>query len=160
MPTYPTAAWERLGREIKTARRRGGMSDSALWAQKIGRSTRTLLGLERGEPTGDDTLLRIEEALGWPTGRCIDLLESAADASTPAAAGLDPEMAPSGDLPGNNGPDWSDGEQMSPADETVLMHIPAGALAGLGPAERAEAIAKAKATILQTAREIRRQLDQ
>jgi len=45
---------------------RDGFTRAADWSAYVGRSSRLLLGLERGEPTGDVTLAAIEEALGWP----------------------------------------------------------------------------------------------
>lgn len=49
-------------------RRHEGLANMANWADTIGRSTRILLGLERGEAAGAKTLRRIEEVLGWPPG--------------------------------------------------------------------------------------------
>jgi hypothetical protein len=60
--------WQALGRAVYSARARAGYRDTAKWAARIGRSTRVLLGLERGEPTGGRTLLLVEEALDWPSG--------------------------------------------------------------------------------------------
>lgn len=74
MPKYGHSAWYFLGTQIKTARKQQGMRDTKLWADKVGRSTRVLLGLERGEPVGDDTLELVELALGWPAGRCEVIL--------------------------------------------------------------------------------------
>jgi hypothetical protein len=62
--------WQALGRAVYRGRVKAGFRDTALWAARIGRSTRVLLGLERGEPTGRRTLLMIEEALDWPAGWC------------------------------------------------------------------------------------------
>lgn len=76
MQTYGLSAWRYLGQQIKTARKQAGYRDSKEWAEKVGRSTRILLGLERGETVGDDTLERIELALEWPVGRCEALLAS------------------------------------------------------------------------------------
>lgn len=50
------------------ARLQGGYDDTALWAKAVERSSRVLLGLERGEPTGRKTLSKIETVLGWPVG--------------------------------------------------------------------------------------------
>ncbi len=47
----------------------------------------------------------------------------------------------------------------APQDDAVLASLPAEALEGLGAAERAEVIAAAKLSALQTARAIRRRLD-
>lgn len=46
-----------------------GYADTAIWSEKVGRSTRMLLGLERGEQVGPRTLALIEGVLqkqpGW-----------------------------------------------------------------------------------------------
>lgn len=81
------------------------------------------------------TRKRVSEALGWlPEG--IDRLAR-------------------GQAPTDQTETVSDGDQ----DEGVLMSLPRGAFEGLSPSDREEAIAAAKATLLERAREIRRRLD-
>lgn len=68
-------AWKRLGSAVQAARmRRDDWADTAEWASVVGRSTRVMLGLERGEPTGAKTLRRIEDLLGWPVNYCDKIL--------------------------------------------------------------------------------------
>jgi hypothetical protein len=47
--------WKALGRAVYSARVKAGYRDTARWAATLGRSTRVVLGLERGEPTGRRT---------------------------------------------------------------------------------------------------------
>ncbi len=65
MNQYDDDAWLRLGRAVKRARLEAGYSDTKRWAAAVGRSSRMLLGLERGEPVGDGTLDRVAIALKW-----------------------------------------------------------------------------------------------
>ena len=74
MQDYGYSAWLYLGSQIKTARKQAGLRNSKMWADRVGRSTRVLLGLERGERVGDDTLELVETALGWTLGRCEEIL--------------------------------------------------------------------------------------
>lgn len=74
MPNYEHDDWLRLGRAVYSARNSAGLRDTKVWASKVGRSTRMLLGLERGEPVGRGTLDAIEKALGWPLGRSHEVL--------------------------------------------------------------------------------------
>ena len=74
MAEYSLSAWRYLGGQVKTARKQAGYRDIKEWAEVVGRSTRVLLGLERGEKVGDDTLERIETALGWELGHCEVML--------------------------------------------------------------------------------------
>jgi hypothetical protein len=83
-----TEDWIRLGRAVKDARKRAGYRDMKIWAGKVGRSTRMLQGLERGEPVGGGTLELVEDALERHRGWTLDLL-----------AGGEP-VGPVGDAPG------------------------------------------------------------
>lgn len=76
---HDLAAWQRLGRAVKEARKEAGYADMKAWALKVERTSRTLLGLERGEPTGDATLERIEAELDWPKGRVQAILSGDPD---------------------------------------------------------------------------------
>lgn len=68
--------WRRLGTAVQAARlRHDGWDDTNEWASVIGRSSRVLLGLERGEQTGARTLRRVEEVLSWPPGWCDRILD-------------------------------------------------------------------------------------
>lgn len=60
--------WEELGRAVLAARMRSGYADTRKWADTVGRSSRMLLGLERGEHVGPKTLTKVEDTLGWPVG--------------------------------------------------------------------------------------------
>jgi hypothetical protein len=86
--------WQALGRAVYSARARAGYRDTAKWAARIGRSTRVLLGLERGEPTGGRTLLLVEEALGWPAGWTDRILTGQADGPPESSVGPVAEDAP------------------------------------------------------------------
>lgn len=55
--------WARLGRVVRRERKLQGFRDTARWAAVVGRSSRSLLGLERGEAVGDETLELVSEAL-------------------------------------------------------------------------------------------------
>lgn len=72
--TIKLADWKRLGTAVQAARIRAGHDDMAEWADRVGRSTRVLLGLERGESTGAATLRRIEDVLAWPVGHADRIL--------------------------------------------------------------------------------------
>lgn len=67
MSDYGREAWLRLGRAVKTARKKQGLRSAAEWNEATGISARTLLGLERGQPVSDETITRIEKVLGWPS---------------------------------------------------------------------------------------------
>lgn len=93
-----TADWRRLGQEIAQARLAAGHRDTAAWADKVGRSTRVLLGLERGERQGRKTLEAVELALEWPAGKAHRILFGSSDddeteepAAQPVGLGLDAE---------------------------------------------------------------------
>jgi hypothetical protein len=75
MADYDRRAWTQLGRAVWSARRRAGHVKTQDWADRVGRSSRMLLGLERGEPVGRETLALIEGALGWADGRCYEILD-------------------------------------------------------------------------------------
>lgn len=75
MRKYPTAHWKALGAEVNTSRMQAGYTDTAKWAEAVGRSSRMLLGLERGEPVGAKTIEAIAEALGvanWSLFQVLD----------------------------------------------------------------------------------------
>lgn len=74
MQDYDSHGWQRLGRLVRAARVKAGYGESREWSARVGRSTRMLLGLERGEPVGDATLARVAESLGWPIERIYDTL--------------------------------------------------------------------------------------
>jgi hypothetical protein len=59
---------------VQSARIRGGWTEIGDWADAVGRSTRILLGLERGETTGSATLRRIEDLLKWRPGYAGEIL--------------------------------------------------------------------------------------
>lgn len=83
MQDYDSHGWQRLGRLVRAARVKAGYGESREWSARVGRSTRMLLGLERGEPVGDATLARVAESLGWPIERIYDTLgETSASAKT------------------------------------------------------------------------------
>jgi transcriptional regulator with XRE-family HTH domain len=67
--------WSRLGREVRRARKAAGFTDTIKWAQAVGRSSRVVLGLERGEPTGDETLELVSLALGKDVDWCRRVLD-------------------------------------------------------------------------------------
>lgn len=77
MRKYAPADWGRLGQAVAEARSEAGFSKTNDWAAAVGRSSRILLGLERGEPTGTGTLELIEDALGWPRGGAFRILTGA-----------------------------------------------------------------------------------
>lgn len=68
------AARKRLGAEVKLARKRAGYSKTIEWVEKVGRSDRILLDLERGGKVGDGTYAAVAEALGWPLDRIYAIL--------------------------------------------------------------------------------------
>lgn len=74
MRKYAAADWARLGQAVYEARKEAGLGKTAEWAEKVGRSSRTLLGLERGEVTGTPTLEDVEDALAWPRGGAYRVL--------------------------------------------------------------------------------------
>lgn len=80
------AARKRLGAEVRQARKRAGFSRTPEWADKIGRSDRVLLGLERGESVGADTYAAVAAALGWSLDRLYSIL-----AGEPGNESADPD---------------------------------------------------------------------
>lgn len=73
MSEYEIEAWRRLGKLIRRQRTRLRI-DTDEWASLVGRTSRVLLGLERGEKTGEETLRRVEELLGWAEGSIESIL--------------------------------------------------------------------------------------
>lgn len=63
MRKYPAENWKRLGRWVYDNRVRAGYTDTKEWADEVGRSTRQLLGLERGEQVGAGTIESVARAL-------------------------------------------------------------------------------------------------
>ncbi len=68
--------WRAFGRLVHAERMKQGYGDVVVWADRVGRSTRVIYGLERGEPIGAKTLLAVGEALGWSVEATYDALES------------------------------------------------------------------------------------
>lgn len=75
MKKYPAAHWEALGSWVNVARHQADYADTKKWADAVGRSTRMLLGLERGEPVGAKTLEAIAEALGVTNWSLFEILD-------------------------------------------------------------------------------------
>lgn len=76
MENYSRQAWVRLGRTVYRARRSiPSYQRTEDWADAVGRSSRVVLGLERGEKVGKDTLMRVEELLGWDADETFRILE-------------------------------------------------------------------------------------
>ncbi len=67
MRKYPEENWKRLGEWVGDQRRQAGYTATTTWAAKVGRSSRVVLGLERGEPAGDKTIRAVATALGLDT---------------------------------------------------------------------------------------------
>lgn len=67
--------WARLGRIVRKERKAQGFRDTKKWADAVGRSSRVLLGLERGEPTGYETLELVSEALNKDSEWCQFVLD-------------------------------------------------------------------------------------
>ena len=119
---YSDQAWIRLGRAVLAARRANGFADIHDWAEKIERSTRTLRGLERGEPVAGETLVRIADALGWSPEHAFDLLDgTSAGTYAPAAA--------------ENADSISDVLHQLGVTPGVLVSAPTGSLGELSVAE-------------------------
>lgn len=66
MDRYSQESWETLGRAVRSVRMGKGFANTKKWADAVDRSTRVVLGLERGEPQGAGTLERVASVLGWP----------------------------------------------------------------------------------------------
>ena len=89
------ADWKRLGTAVQAARIRAGWEDMSDWVDAVGRTSRVLLGLERGETTGAVTLRRIEELLHWRPGYAdVILTDPNADLAPDAARALEDVVAP------------------------------------------------------------------
>lgn len=72
---YPAENWQALGRYVK--RKRPLVEpDMTLWAAKVGRSSRVLLGLERGEQQGMNTVVLVAGALGVDPEELTRILSS------------------------------------------------------------------------------------
>lgn len=82
MNTYSSEQWKVLGTWVASARKQAGFSDTKRWAQVAKRSTRQLLGLERGEPVGSGTIETVGEALGVDSGELFAILEAGAAAKS------------------------------------------------------------------------------
>lgn len=67
--------WKRLGTAVQAARLRARYDDMKDWAALVGRSTRQMQGLERGEQVGAPTLRLVETALSWRPGYADAILE-------------------------------------------------------------------------------------
>lgn len=95
---YSRADWQRLGVAVQAARLRHkdkGWDDMPGWADAVGRSTRILLGLERGERVGAKTLREVEALLGWADGHADEILRNpAADTAPDVPRPLGGEWAP------------------------------------------------------------------
>lgn len=75
MKSYPAEHWQALGDWVASARAQAGYSDTKKWAAVVSRSTRQVLGLERGESVGPKTIEAVAEALGiaaWPLFDVLD----------------------------------------------------------------------------------------
>lgn len=71
--------WQALAREVVAARVALGYQTREAFAKVVGLSTRTLGDIERARRTSMDqaTLAKVEQALGWPTGRTRTILDGA-----------------------------------------------------------------------------------
>lgn len=88
MKKYPAENWKALGRWIYEARMQGPDDrDMDEWSKKVGRSTRALRGLERGEPVGPKTLELVADALGLEQWYLFGRL---ADPQAPSGVALRP----------------------------------------------------------------------
>lgn len=72
--TQKTQLRERLGAQIKRARRKAGMKKQDHLAEAIGMSVSVVSLAERGAKVEDKTLALIEQALGFPPGTFADFL--------------------------------------------------------------------------------------
>ena len=66
MRKYPEEHWKALGKLIHDERLKKGLSRMDVFARAVGRSTRTLQGLERGEPVSESTLECVADVLEIP----------------------------------------------------------------------------------------------
>lgn len=81
MKDYPAENWKALGDWVSLARHQTNYSDTQAWAKAVGRSTRILLGLERGESVGAKTIEAIAEVLGVANWSVFGILESGSSAN-------------------------------------------------------------------------------
>jgi transcriptional regulator with XRE-family HTH domain len=86
---YPEENWKALGEWVADARAQSGLSDTKAWATAVGRSSRMLLGLERGEPVGPKTIEAVGQALGVEPWALFGIL------SDPSATSTGPGLSPS-----------------------------------------------------------------
>ncbi|WP_292605903.1 hypothetical protein [Nocardioides sp. REDSEA-S30_B4] len=82
MKTYSPEHWRALGSWVAGARVQAGYSDTKKWAATVGRSTRQVLGLERGEAVGPKTIEAVAQALGVAAWALYDTLETGEAAAT------------------------------------------------------------------------------
>lgn len=75
-----------MGRYVKR-RRLPIEADMGEWAAKVGRSTRVLLGLERGESQGLNTVALVASALGVDAEVLFDILSSGSVGTDQQGAG-------------------------------------------------------------------------
>lgn len=75
MKKYPREHWQALGDLVGKTRHQAGYTDTRAWADAVGRSSRMLLGLERGEPVGPKTIEAIAEALGMANWSLFEVLD-------------------------------------------------------------------------------------
>jgi len=75
MTKYPIEHWRTLGRYVQRQRLRIE-PDMHEWAGKVGRSTRHLEGLERGEQVGSKTIILVADGLGVDPDFMFAILES------------------------------------------------------------------------------------
>lgn len=73
---YPAENWKQLGEWVATARRVKGFVQTSAWVEAVGRTDRVLLGLERGEETGDRTLELVARALDVPIATLYTILST------------------------------------------------------------------------------------
>jgi len=75
MREYPKDHWQALGRWVQEARMQvSDWRDMEGWARTVGRSSRQLRGLERGEQVGIGTIEAVAHALGVADWRLLDIL--------------------------------------------------------------------------------------
>lgn len=144
MPDYTADAWRQFGKVVRTERKKAGFRDTTAWAAEVGRSTRMLLGLERGEPVGDETIERVAEALGWELSWAYQLLETG---SKPTVTERNPR--PEGEI------DRRSVGELTEAGEAPLLSIDPEALRGLSDEQQAIVIREAQEHALRTARLLR-----
>lgn len=87
MEKYAAENWQELGRWVQRSRLGAGISDVKEWAELVGRSTRQLQGLERGEPVGSKTLELVAAKLGSDLPDLYEILNGG-----PGAARADPQV--------------------------------------------------------------------